>query len=204
MYCDRRGNNDCTGKAFYRSLEDEDSNSDAASSENPNTVMNANTNGLANMKKSNLILVESSEKCSFNGKLEDKLFCNLYHECQNGVDHVFACENQLTFNPLSELCDYPINVACMNKQIYRKVEGQSVAMAQKNQEYSSTSASAPTSSSTTTTATRMTTPKIVLNQNLNFNENINKNQNAGKQFFLFLCNYWNLDQVRYFTIFDWF
>jgi hypothetical protein len=114
MYCDKRGKNDCTGKAFYRSTDDEDTYDSTTQSYN------------VNMKKTNnLILVEtnnSSQKCSYGGKIEDKLFCNLYHECQNGIDHVYVCDNQLTFNPLSEICDYPINVACMNKQIYKKVD----------------------------------------------------------------------------------
>ena len=31
----------------------------------------------------------------------------------------FICDSQLLFNPMSKICDFPINVACLEKEIYR-------------------------------------------------------------------------------------
>ena len=35
---------------------------------------------------------------------------------QNGEDEQYLCENQLLFNPESNICDYPINVVCGGKK----------------------------------------------------------------------------------------
>ena len=34
----------------------------------------------------------------------------------NGEDEQYLCENQLLFNPESNICDYPINVVCGGKK----------------------------------------------------------------------------------------
>ena len=103
MYCDKRNKNDCNGKAFYRSIEEDDYE-------------------LFEESEENLIVsnVTSSYPCSFSGKIEDKSFCNLYHSCINGKDYAYICESQLLFNPISNICDYPINVPCFEKKIYKK------------------------------------------------------------------------------------
>lgn len=101
MYCDKRNKNDCLGKAFYRSLDDD---------ENTNII-----------DKSILIdtNMNSSQCVNTNEILEDKQYCNLYHLCRDGKEHVYMCENQLLFNPLSQICDYPINIVCYNKKIFK-------------------------------------------------------------------------------------
>jgi hypothetical protein len=106
MYCDKRHKNDCNGKAFYRSVEEDDYELFEESEDN---LVEANT-------------TSSMFPCSYNGKIEDKSFCNLYHTCMNGKDLTYVCESQLLFNPISNICDYPINVPCFEKKIFKKSE----------------------------------------------------------------------------------
>ncbi len=100
MYCDKKRDNDCIGTAFYRGTEDETKIQMSAT-----LLLNYTTN---------------KSMCSKNGVFEDPTYCNTYHRCVNGVDEQFICENQLLFNPLSTLCDYPINVACGKKQLLKR------------------------------------------------------------------------------------
>ena len=102
MFCDRKSPTDCKNKAFYSTLNDEDTS-------------------ISMLDNSILIEVNSnSSNCEKDEISEDKSYCNTYHICNNQVDQHFMCDNNLLFNPLSLICDYPINVACYNKQIYRK------------------------------------------------------------------------------------
>ena len=110
MYCDKRTKNDCNGKAFYRSIEEDDYEVFEESDEN---LVETNTT--------------SPYPCSYNGKIEDKSFCNLYHSCVNGKDSAYICESQLLFNPISNICDYPINVPCFEKKIYKKIADSSLS-----------------------------------------------------------------------------
>ena len=105
MYCDKRHKNDCTNKAFYRSAEEDDYELFEDTGDNL-----VETNATSS----------SIFPCSYNGKIEDKSFCNLYHSCVNGKDLTYVCESQLLFNPISNICDYPINVPCFEKKIYKK------------------------------------------------------------------------------------
>ncbi len=103
MYCDRKNANDCKEKAFYRSSGDDDFS--------------------LLTKKSDSLLVEeavSVPDCENNEIYEDELYCNTYHVCKEKKDRHFMCENNLLFNPLSRMCDYPINVICSFKQIFKK------------------------------------------------------------------------------------
>lgn len=100
MYCDKRAKNDCADKAFYRSVdEDEFEFADEINSPIETNVTNS---------------------CSYNGKMEDETYCNVYHSCKENTDYSFICESQLLFNPISKICDYPINVPCYDKQIFKK------------------------------------------------------------------------------------
>jgi hypothetical protein len=104
MYCDKRSINDCKNKAFYRSLEDE--------------FVSFN-------KKSDILLIEETSnatECENNEIYEDDFYCNTYHVCKDKTDKHFVCENSLLFNPMSLMCDYPINVVCSFKQIFKKEE----------------------------------------------------------------------------------
>jgi hypothetical protein len=139
MYCDKRQANDCAGKAFYRGI-------------------GADTNMLDEANSLLLKVDQNESSCNFDEILDDKLFCNLYHICKNGREHVYMCENQLLFNPLSKMCDYPINVACLNKQIYKKSDKlPSVELLEKT-----------TSKSETNSATNKTTANPI---NLRMTEN---------------------------------
>ena len=100
MYCDKRNKNDCNSKAFYKSLDEDDLDLIDKS-----LLIDTNTN--------------STDCMNTNEIVEDKLFCNLYHVCGEGKDSTYMCENQLLFNPLSQICDYPINVVCYNKKIFK-------------------------------------------------------------------------------------
>ncbi|CAF0749609.1 unnamed protein product [Brachionus calyciflorus] len=100
MYCDKRNKNDCSSKAFYKSLDEDDLDLIDKS-----LLINTNSN--------------STECLNTNEIVEDKQFCNLYHVCRDGKDMTYMCENQLLFNPLSQICDYPINVICYNKKIFK-------------------------------------------------------------------------------------
>ena len=102
MYCDKKKKSDCRDKAFYRSIEDED------------------TDFSTNYKSNLFIEVNNNTKCINGEKMEDKLFCNTYHICKSNRFEHYICENQLLFNPLSLMCDYPINVACYSKQIFKR------------------------------------------------------------------------------------
>lgn len=102
MYCDKKNINDCREKAFYRSSEDE---------------------LFSFSKKSDLLLIEETHnvtECDSNEIYEDELYCNTYHVCKSKTDKHYICENNLLFNPLSLMCDYPINVVCSFKQIFKK------------------------------------------------------------------------------------
>ena len=104
MYCEDTENfrNPCHNKAFYRSID------------------SANTDLLI---KENSLIIETTNnhtsRCTRNRRVEDKVFCNTFHVCANGKDEHFMCENDLLFNPLSGICDYPINVKCFEKQIFK-------------------------------------------------------------------------------------
>jgi hypothetical protein len=100
MYCDKRKESDCVGTAFYKGTEE-----DAKVQTSTNLLLNYTTN---------------KSLCSKNGMYEDPTYCNTYHRCLNSVDEHFICENQLLYNPLSTLCDYPINVACGKKQLLKR------------------------------------------------------------------------------------
>ena len=53
------------------------------------------------------------DRCTKAGLNADSLYCNAYHKCgSQGQDEQYLCENQLLFNPESNICDYPINVVC--------------------------------------------------------------------------------------------
>ena len=56
------------------------------------------------------------DRCTKEGLYPDSLYCNAYHRCTStGEDEQYLCENQLLFNPESNICDYPINVVCGGK-----------------------------------------------------------------------------------------
>jgi hypothetical protein len=98
MFCARPEPGDCQGKAFYRSTE------------GSTTAEAGNTDALNYRLPENTLMVE---KCSRSGLYPDSLYCNAYHKCTtNGEDEQYLCENQLLFNPESNICDYPINVVC--------------------------------------------------------------------------------------------
>lgn len=102
MFCDKKNSNDCKEKAFYRSSEDE---------------------FFSFTKKSDLFLIEETSNvtdCENNEIYEDELYCNTYHLCKDKKDKHYMCENNLLFNPMSQMCDYPINVVCSFKQIFKK------------------------------------------------------------------------------------
>lgn len=100
MYCDKRRDTDCVGTAFYRGNDEE-----IKVQMSPTLLLNYTIN---------------KSFCSKNGIFEDAQFCNTYHRCINGIDEQYICENQLLFNPLSTICDYPINVACGKKQLLKR------------------------------------------------------------------------------------
>lgn len=105
MYCAKADASDCQGKAFYRTMED----SKGA----------ARINNLLNDEATSYRLPENTlmiNQCNNPGLHPDSLYCNAYHKCtENGVDEQYLCENQLLFNPESNICDYPINVVCGGK-----------------------------------------------------------------------------------------
>lgn len=103
MYCDKRNKNDCAGKAFYRSM-DEDASDDVDLIEK-SILIDTNMN--------------STQCANTNDIIEDKNYCNLYHVCRDTKEYVYMCENQLLFNPLAQICDYPINIVCYNKKLFK-------------------------------------------------------------------------------------
>jgi len=102
MFCAYPEPNDCQGKAFYHSMEN-----------STNLAKNLN---IDNDDETNYRLPENTlmiDKCLKVGFYPDSIYCNAYHKCTiNGVDEQYLCENQLLFNPESNICDYPINVVC--------------------------------------------------------------------------------------------
>lgn len=104
MYCDvsRDIASDCQGKAFYRSVDAADVNE---------------------FIKLNSMIIETSNassRCVSGLRREDQTYCNTFHVCTSGKDELFMCEKNLMFNPVSRICDYPINVACYDKKIFRE------------------------------------------------------------------------------------
>ncbi|CAF1478555.1 unnamed protein product [Adineta ricciae] len=107
MFCAQPEPNDCKDKAFYRSIE------------GPARVMNSedDASSIYRLPKNTLM----SDECLHPGLYPDSMYCNTYHKCtMNGEDEQYLCENQLLFNPESRICDYPINVACDGKGLYRR------------------------------------------------------------------------------------
>ncbi|RNA20523.1 chitin binding peritrophin, partial [Brachionus plicatilis] len=98
MYCDQRRKNDCVHKAFYQSTH-------------PHSLLDNSLLLLAT--------TDNSTQCH-RQILEDHRYCNLFHICRHNKRLTYMCDNQLLFNPLSQICDYPINVVCYNKKIYTK------------------------------------------------------------------------------------
>jgi hypothetical protein len=110
MYCARAESNDCQGKAFYRSVEQ------------PNNFGKKNENDLDDAGSYRLpVNTLMIDQCAHPGLYSDALYCNAYHKCTpQGEDEQYLCENQLLFNPESNICDYPINVVCGGKRRARK------------------------------------------------------------------------------------
>ena len=101
MFCAYPDLNDCKGKAFYRSMEGL-------------ARISQETNDTLNYRLPENTLIH--EKCPQAGIYPDKGYCNAYHKCTNkGEDEQYLCENQLLFNPESNICDYPVNVVCGGK-----------------------------------------------------------------------------------------
>lgn len=103
MYCDKRNKNDCAGKAFYRSMDDDAS--DDVDLIEKSILIDTNMN--------------STQCANTNDIIEDKTYCNLYHVCRDTKEYVYMCENQLLFNPLAQICDYPINIVCYKKKLFK-------------------------------------------------------------------------------------
>jgi hypothetical protein len=105
MFCARAETTDCQGKAFYRTIEE------SASSSRMNQI---ETNDPINYRlPENTLMID---RCIQAGLYADSLYCNAYHKCTSkGDDEQYLCENQLLFNPESNICDYPINVVCGGK-----------------------------------------------------------------------------------------
>ena len=104
MYCDAKTLEDCKGKAFYRSSDAQD---------------------IDTFIRTSSLIIETNSNVSYclnDVRVEDTLFCNTFHVCRDGKDEHFMCEHELLFNPVSRLCDYPINVACHHKQVLKKSE----------------------------------------------------------------------------------
>ena len=98
MFCARPEPGDCPGKAFYRSAD------------GPNMISMDANDTLNYLLPENTLMME---RCEQPGLYSDTLYCNAYHKCTtDGKDEHFLCENQLLFNPESNICDYPINVVC--------------------------------------------------------------------------------------------
>lgn len=98
---------DCQGKAFYYPMENSTRLEKNLSNEN-------NESNNYRLPKNTLMVGE----CTKEGLYQDNIYCNAYHECtRNGEEEHYLCENQLLFNPESNICDYPINVACGGKRL---------------------------------------------------------------------------------------
>jgi hypothetical protein len=111
MFCARPEPSDCQGKAFYRTME-----------ESPNMAKTSDTNNddaISYRLPENTLMID---KCIETGLYSDSLYCNAYHKCTSkGEDEQYLCENQLLFNPESNICDYPINVVCGGKTKKKKL-----------------------------------------------------------------------------------
>ncbi len=107
MFCAYPQLNDCQGKAFYYPMEN-----------STRLARNSYTN---NDESINYRLPDNTlmiEKCLNEGLYSDSIYCNAYHKClNNGQEEQYLCENQLLFNPESNICDYPINVICGGKRL---------------------------------------------------------------------------------------
>ena len=162
MYCDARAPHDCVGKAFYRTLmsnglySDEDGSNDDKDQDQQEREAKSRFDA------------SSPSTCEFGGKREDPLFCNLYHECRDGVERTYMCDNELLFNAVSNACDHAMHVVCAEKSVYAiedvaKVTHQHTAINDTTiiTNYTTTSASTTTTaaltSTTMTTATTTTT-----------------------------------------------
>ena len=101
MFCAHPQENDCKAKAFYHSPEGAN-------------AIHMDLNETLNYRLPANTLM--SKICNQSGLYPDQLFCNAYHKCTNDeMDEQYLCENQLLFNPESNICDYPINVVCEGK-----------------------------------------------------------------------------------------
>ncbi|CAF3242334.1 unnamed protein product [Rotaria sp. Silwood2] len=106
MYCAHPESDDCKGKVFFRSAE------------GSTTMTTDNNDSLSYLLPKNTLMLD---KCLQSGLYADSLYCNAYHKCTiNGEDEQYLCENQLLFNPESNICDYPINVVCGGKGLLRR------------------------------------------------------------------------------------
>jgi hypothetical protein len=103
MYCDKKLPTDCINKAFYRSTDQGDIDISEKS-----ILVEISTNS-----------TQCPSHSSYEDLVEDKQYCNIYHICKEGKVFSFICDSQLLFNPASKICDFPINVACLEKEIYR-------------------------------------------------------------------------------------
>ncbi|CAF1109060.1 unnamed protein product [Adineta ricciae] len=113
MFCARPEPNDCRGKAFYRTMED--------ASNLARNIDTDNDDVTSYRLPANTLMIE---RCTQPGLYPDSLYCNAYHQCtNNGEDQQYLCENQLLFNPESNICDYPINVVCGGKGLLRRPAG---------------------------------------------------------------------------------
>lgn len=112
MFCARPEPNDCEGKAFYRTNEN---------SKNVARTFNGEDDDATSYRlPENTLMIET---CSKPGLYPDSLYCNAYHKCmKNGEDEQYLCENQLLFNPESNICDYPINVVCGGKKRKKEIK----------------------------------------------------------------------------------
>ena len=102
MFCARAEPNDCHGKAFYHTME--------KSIDMSRNINNNHDDAISYRLSENTLIIEN---CLKPGLYPDSLYCNAYHKCTaKGKDEQYLCENQLLFNPESNICDYPINVVC--------------------------------------------------------------------------------------------
>lgn len=103
MFCAYPTNaSDCQGKAFYYPMENSTRLEKNASTEDHESIN-------YRLPKNTLMVGE----CTKEGLYPDNIYCNAYHECDSrGQEAQYLCENQLLFNPESNICDYPINVVC--------------------------------------------------------------------------------------------
>jgi hypothetical protein len=144
MYCDKRNENDCKSSAFYYS-KNEKVNDDYERS-NDILINNIPNNNNTESDQMSTSFCEKNFKRPID-KMEDQEYCNTYHVCNenNQLDY-YMCNNQLLFNSFSKMCDYPINVECGKKRIYKL----------NNIETSTTSTTTTTTTTTTLEGERTT------------------------------------------------